>query len=434
MKNNAGSFDITRLSAFSYGEKMREDDIISASKWTTFRTTIEGVDYNMPLSDAKIRNAKAKDKRYQLADSDGLYLEVMTSGRKYWRYRYTSNGKRNWRTLGEFPYLGLREAREEREKIRRCVSLGLPFEDGSQSEPLFRDVAAEWHRRHPLNTWRTFELHILPLIGDKKVKDIKTQDVLNLLKRLVDIRSPTVLPKVKSLCSRVFRFAIVSGYTETDPTYALRGVLPTPPSSHLASLTDARDVALLLRNIDAYPNPVVRYAMQFSALTFLRPGEVRHAEWTEIDREKAEMRIPAEKMKMRRPHIVPLARQTLGMLEAVRIITGHGRYVFPNARAPRGDRPMSGGAVLVALRSMGYAKDQMTAHGFRSMASTLLNENGFPPDHIERQLAHVEGNAVRAAYNYAEYLPERRRMMQWWADYLEELATACTPCTGDGRL
>ncbi|MDR1516145.1 MAG: site-specific integrase [Synergistaceae bacterium] len=175
----------------------------------------------------------------------------------------------------------------------------------------------------------------------------------------------------------------------------------------------------LLRSIDAYPHPIVRYAMQFSALVFLRPGEVRHLEWAEI--EGGEIRIPEKKMKMDRPHIVPLATQTIELLQKTQQLTGHGKYVFPSNRAPKGDRPMSENTVLVALRSMGYTNEQMTAHGFRHMASTLLNENGFNRDWIERQLAHVEGNSVRAAYNYAEYLPERRKMMQWFADYLDEL-------------
>jgi integrase len=188
---------------------------------------------------------------------------------------------------------------------------------------------------------------------------------------------------------------------------------------HFASLTAPPDVAALMRAVDAYPQPVVRMAMRFSALTFVRPGEVRHAEWAEIH--DGEWRIPDEKMKMKKTHIVPLARQTLELLDELRAFTGHGKYIFPSNRAPRGDRPMSENTVLAALRSMGYTKDQMTPHGFRSIAETLLNENGFNRDWIERQCAHSERNSVRAAYNYAEYLPERRRMMQWWADYLDEL-------------
>jgi integrase len=199
----------------------------------------------------------------------------------------------------------------------------------------------------------------------------------------------------------------------------LRGFIETPKPGHYASLTKPSDVALLLRAIDAYPHVIVREAMLFSALTFLRPGEVRRSEWMEI--EGSEIHIPKEKMKMDRPHIVPLSRQSLELLDRLRPLTGHCGYIFPSARSPKGDRPMSENAVLAALRSMGFAKEQMTPHGFRHMASTLLNENGFNRDWIERQLAHSEGSGVRAAYNYAEYLPERRKMMQWWADYLDEL-------------
>jgi integrase len=192
-----------------------------------------------------------------------------------------------------------------------------------------------------------------------------------------------------------------------------------PKQRHYPSPKKPEEVGMLMRAIDAYPHDMIRCAMLFSALTFCRPGEIRHAEWSEIS--GAEWRIPEEKMKMRRPHIVPLARQAIELLQKMNQLTGHGKYVFPSNRAPNADRAMSDGTVLVAIRAMGYTKDQMVPHGFRSMASTLLNEHGFPPDHIERQLAHVEGNSVRAAYNYAEYLPERRKMMQWWADYLDEL-------------
>jgi integrase len=227
--------------------------------------------------------------------------------------------------------------------------------------------------------------------------------------------------RVKQIISQIFRFGIMAGYCDNDPTYALRGFIDAPKPGHFASLTRPSDAALLLRAIDAYPHVIVREAMRFSALVFLRPGEVRHAEWIEI--EENDLRIPKEKMKMDRPHIVPLSRQAIELLDRLRPLTGHGIYVFPSARAPGGSRPLSENAVLVALRSMGYTKDQMTPHGFRHMASTLLNENGFNRDWIERQLAHAESDGVRAAYNYAEYLPERRKMMQWWADYLDELKT-----------
>jgi integrase len=261
--------------------------------------------------------------------------------------------------------------------------------------------------------------HILPFIGDIKIADLTTVDILPLMQRLSVIGKHEMSRRVKQIISQVFRYGILTARCDSDPTYALRGFLVAPKPGHFASLTRPTDVGHLLRSIDAYPHPITRYARQFSALVFLRPGEVRHLEWAEI--EGSEIRIPGEKMKMDRPHIVPLARQTLETLDKLRPLTGHGKYAFPSSRAPKGDRPMSDATVLVALRSMGYTNEQMTAHGFRHMASTLLNENGFNRDWIERQLAHVEGNSVRAAYNYAEYLPERRKMMQWWADYLDKL-------------
>jgi integrase len=222
------------------------------------------------------------------------------------------------------------------------------------------------------------------------------------------------------MISQIFRYAIMSGYCQQDPTYALRGFFDTPKRGHFAHLTRPSDVAHLLRSIDAYPHLIVREAMRFSALVFLRPGEVRHTEWAEI--EGNELHISKEKMKMDRPHIVPLAAQTIELLEGLRPLTGHGRYVFPSARTPNGSRPLSENAVLVAMRSMGYTKEQMTPHGFRHTASTLLNNSGlWHADAIERQLAHEDENKVRSIYNAAEYLPERRKMMQWWADYLDEL-------------
>jgi integrase len=262
-------------------------------------------------------------------------------------------------------------------------------------------------------------MHVFPFVGEASLTDLKTKDMLSLAHRIEAKGTIETTRRVLQICSQVFRYAIACEYCEYDPTQNTRGALVTAKPGHFASLTHPADVALLLRSIDAYPQTIVRYAMQFSALTFCRPGEVRHAEWSEID--KNEWHIPEGKMKMKRPHIVPLATQTLALLDEIRLLTGHGQYVFPSSRAPNGDRPISDATVLVALRSMGYTKEQMTPHGFRHMASTLLNENGFNRDWIERQLAHVEGNSVRAAYNYAEYLPERRQMMQWFADYLDRL-------------
>jgi integrase len=316
-----------------------------------------------------------------------------------------------------------------RDGMRGRVQSGLPAKEAKKTaEPTFRETAGQWHAAHGQTLknerdadriWARLELHVLPFIGDKEIKEVSAANVLEILNRLAGAEKFETASRVRIACSQIFRYAMAASLTEHDPTYAVRGAVITPKPGHFAALTRPADVGHLLHLIDAYPHPLVRHAMQFSALTFLRPGEVRHAEWAEI--EGNDLRIPSEKMKMKRPHVVPLARQTAELLQKIQQMTGHGKYVFPSNRSPGGDRPMSENTVLVALRSMGYTKDRMTAHGFRSMASTLLNENGFNRDWIERQLAHVEGNGVRAAYNYAEWLPERREMMQWWADYLDEL-------------
>jgi integrase len=387
------------------------------------KTVVHHLKGDVMLTDTKIRNAKPVEKRYRIADSDGLYIEISPSGKKYWRFRSNTGGKRSWHDLGEYPHVSLRQARELRDKARHPAEA--PHTTGSC---LFSQAASEWvdiHERklnndkEKQNIRSRLDNHILPFIGGKEIAELTAMDILPLMKRLSMIGKYEMSRRVKQIISQIFRYAIMSGYCQNDPTYALRGFIDAPKPGRFASLTRPSEVARLLRAIHAYPHVMIREAMRFSALVFLRPGEVRHTEWLEI--EGNELRIPKEKMKMDRPHIVPLARQTLELLDRLRPITGHCKYLFPSARSPEGGRPMSENAVLAALRSMGYTKDQMTPHGFRSMASTLLNENGFNRDWIERQLAHAEGNGVRAAYNYAEYLPERRKMMQWWADYLDEL-------------
>lgn len=382
------------------------------------------------LSDAKIKNAKPAESRYRMADFDGLYLEVMQSGKKYWRYRYTKNGKRHWYTIGEYPVVRLPEARELRDKAKRDLFEGIApgTQEAEQADTTFETVALEWlvqleARSSSAKDRQTVRSrlihHIFPFIGHVPINEIKATDVLALVRRLEAAGTIETAHRVQQICGRVFRYGVASGVCERDPSADIKGAIMPMQTRHFVSITDTEQVGALMRSIDAYPQRLVRLALQFSALVFCRPGEIRHAEWSEVKDD--EWRIPGEKMKMRRPHIVPLSTQAIEVLRQAREMTGHGKYIFPSNRAPHGDRPMSENTALVALRSMGYGKDQMTAHGFRSMASTLLNENGFNRDWIERQLAHIEGNSVRAAYNYAEYLPERRKMMQWWADYLDKL-------------
>ncbi len=273
-----------------------------------------------------------------------------------------------------------------------------------------------------------------PWLGDSTINDIQPKDVLRVLRRVEDRGAAEAGHRIRQHCSAVFRYAVASGYADRDPTQDLRGaLLPTKPK-HYASITDAKKIGELLRAIDAYKGQLVtRCALTLTALTFVRPGELRKAEWAEFDLENAEWRIPAEKMKMDRPHIVPFSEQALDVLKEIQPLTSDGRFVFPGIRSQQ--RPMSENTVTAALRGMGYTGDEITAHGFRSMASTRLNEMGWNRDAIERQLAHIEGNAVRAAYNYAEHLEERRRMMQAWADYLDGLRNDAdvTPIRGKGK-
>jgi integrase len=302
--------------------------------------------------------------------------------------------------------------------------------DNDEQKHTFGSIFEEWMEKRivPVCTPRytaqvraQMKRHILPFVGDVPISSVTSLELLKVL-RQIEMRGTTdIAHRVKQTCGQVFRYGIAAGVCGSDPSAALQGAMKAHKVRHMAGIIDPRQVRTLLLSIDSYPATAVRCAMKFQALTFVRPGELRYAEWAEIDYEKAEWLIPEERMKKRRPHIVPLSVQALNALDEVRARTGHGRYIFPSSRTPAGNRPMSENAVLAALRSMGFEKSVMTGHGFRSTASTLLNANGWNRDVIERQLAHQESNTVRASYKFAEYLTERRRMMQWWADYLDGL-------------
>ena len=336
--------------------------------------------------------------------------------------------KRSWYAVGEYPLVGAREAREIRDKMRRKLFDGQSPREKKTPIRKFEEMARKWlsvfgpawaeGTRHRLV--RLLEIHVFPFIGDRAISELKPKDLLSIARRMEEGEIRTLSHVAIQTCSRIFKYAIVCEDCEYDPTQPIGGALAVAVPGHYASITKPAEVANLLRLIDTYPHIVVRRATQFLALTFLRPGEARRAEWTEI--QDNEMHISSEKMKKRRPHVVPLSRQALEVLDAMRPLTGHSKYVFSCRSRPDGSNQAIGESTIwCALHYMGYATGQMTPHGFRHMASTLLNENGFNRDWIERQLAHTEGNSVRAAYNYAEYLPERRKMMQWWADYLDEL-------------
>ena len=401
----------------------------------------------MPLNDAKLKNAKPSAKPYKLADERGLYLLVKPTGSKLWRFDYRHGGLRKTLALGSYPDVPLADrtgagrkvtgARTMRNQARELLAQGIDPGAARQAEKAaimaaaensFEAIAREWFEKFS-QTWspshgekiiRRLERDVFPWIGIRPVSDVTAPELLAVLRRIEARGAVETAHRAHQNCGQVFRYAIATGRAERDPSGDLRGALPAVKQEHHASITDPKAIGGLLRAMQGYSGSLMtRCALQLAPLLFVRPGELRRAEWTEIDFDAAEWRIPAEKMKSRAVHIVPLSVQALAVLRELQPLTGAGRYVFPGGRSPK--RPMSENAVLAALRRMGYPGEQMTGHGFRSMASTLLNEQGWHKDAIERQLAHGERDKVRGAYNYAEHLPERRRMMQTWADYLDRL-------------
>ncbi|VVS92226.1 tyrosine-type recombinase/integrase [Desulfoluna spongiiphila] len=390
----------------------------------------------MPLTDTAIRNAQPKDKPYKMTDEKGLYLLVKTKG-KYFRYDYRYGGKRKTMALGVYPEVKLKAAREKRDQARKLLDNGIdPMAHAKTAKALaaetaansFEAVAFEWFAKYK-NTWveghsrtiiRRLEMNVFPWIGAQGIETITAPDVLAVLRRIEERGALETAHRVKQVCGQVFRYAIATGRADRDPSADLKGALPPTKPTRMPTITDPSKISELLRAMDGYQGHfVTRCALRLAPLVFVRPGELRHAEWHEINFEKAEWRIPAEKMKMRSPHMVPLSDQAITILKEVEPLTGEGKYVFPSLRSK--DRPMSDNTILAALRRLGYSNDEMSGHGFRAMASTLLHEQGWPSDIIERQLAHAESNSVKAAYNHAQHLPERRKMMQAWADYLDTL-------------
>ena len=337
--------------------------------------------------------------------------------------------------MGVYPETGLKDARAKRDEARKMLEKGIDPSQVKKAQKTsdsgadsFETIAREWHQKfsenwattHSSKIIRRLELNVFPWIGKRPITDIKAPELLTVLRRIEERGAVDTAHRASQNCGQVFRYAIATGRAERDPVPDLRGALPPARETHHASIVDPKEIGSLLRAIDGYEGGlIVRCALRLAPLVFVRPGELRKAEWSEINWDKAEWTIPAQKMKMREKHIVPLSRQAIDILREIQPLTGEGKYLFPSPRTS--DRPMSDNAVLSALRRMGYTGDQMTGHGFRSMASTLLNEQGWNRDAIERQLAHAERDSIRAAYNYAEHMPERKRMMQSWADYLDQL-------------
>ncbi len=391
----------------------------------------------MSLTDTTIRTAKAKDKDYKLVDEKGMYLLITKAGQKYFRFNYRFTGKQKTLALGVYPETTLKEARERRDHARKIIQNGIDPSAVKKANKMnliteannsFKSVAVEWFEKfkpswskdHAQRKWMFLEKDIFPILGDAPIKNITPGEFLSVLEKIQARGAIETAHRVKSICGEVFRYGIVTDKCERDITQDLKGALIPSVPQNMAAITDPDKVGALLRVIDSYKgDAITRAALKLTPYVMLRPGEIRCAEWSEIDLEKKQWKIPADKMKMRRPHIIPLSNQVIEILNEIHKLTGRWKYIFPSLRSK--DRPMSNNTVNAALRRMGYTTEDMTAHGFRGMASTLLHENGFETAHIEVQLAHAERNKVKAAYNHAEYLPQRTEMLQWWADHLDEL-------------
>ncbi len=387
------------------------------------------------LTTTAIRSASPREKAYKLFNGGGLYIEVTPTGGKLWRLKFRHDGRENRLALGAHPDTTLKLAREKRDEARRLLAAGIDPASRRQAEKLatantFEAVAREWlalqekklaPATYAKAVW-TLEALVFPYIGSRPIARLGPSDVLKVLKRIEGRGTHETAHRTRQRCAQVFRYAVQTERAERDPTADLRGALAPVVCEHFATITEPVKIGELLRAIDGYTGHIVTaYALKLAPLLFVRPGELRHAEWTEFDLDghEPQWRIPAEKMKMRAQHLVPLSSQAVALLRELQPVTGRGRYVFPSLRG--GARPMSENTVNAALRRLGYSTEEMTGHGFRSLASTCLNEQGYHPDLIELQLAHAERNQVRSAYNKAQRLPERRRMMQSWADTLDGL-------------
>ena len=401
----------------------------------------------MKLSDISARKAKPEAKPYKLADGHGMYLEVMPNGSKYWRLKYRYGGKEKRLALGVYPDVPLTLARERRDAARKLLAndtdpgavkqaqkaAGLAMAENS-FEIVGREWLAkfskDWKESHTRTIRGRLENDVYPWIGTRPIGEVNAPELLTVLRRIESRGALSTAHTVSAICGQIFRYAIATGRAQRDPSADLKGALPPYRVRHLAALTDPVKIGKLMRDIDGYAGTfIVRCAFKLAPMVFLRPIELSGAEWAEIDLDKAEWRIPAGKMKMKALHIVPLSTQAVTILRELHQLTGAGKYLFPNARTST--QPMAGNTILAAIRSIGYTPAEMTAHGFRHMASTLLNEQGFNADAFERQLAH-KASGVRATYNAAEYLPERRKMMQQWADYLDKLKAGADVITLHG--
>jgi len=393
------------------------------------------------LTDMSIKKAKPEAKPYKMTDGAGLYLLVEPKGSKYWRMAYRYAGKQKTLSIGVYPDVSLADARVRCHEARKLLANNVDPSAAKQAQKEatfiqtdnnFEVIAREWFTRHSPN-WKEnhsskiiarLEKDVFPWIGARPIGELAAPALLAVIRRIESRGALETAHRALATCGQVFRYAVATGRAERDPTGDLRGALPpVRKDKHFAAITDPKKVGELMRDIDGYQGSyIVKSAFKISPMVFVRPGELRKMEWAELDLDKAEWIIPAEKMKMGVTHIVPLAKQVVAELRELQPLTGHGKYVFHGERDH--DRPMSDNAIRSALRRMGWANDEMTPHGFRAMASTILDNMGYKQEWLERQLAHEEPNKIKAAYKrdtWRMYLPERTAMMQAWADYLDKL-------------
>jgi len=392
----------------------------------------------MPLTDTAIRNAKPGEKPIKLFDERGLYLEISPAGGKWWRLKYRFDGREKRLSLGVYPDVSLKTARDRRDAARKLLADGIDPSENRKAQKSaradraansFEVVAREWFAKYS-TTWaanhgdriiRRFERDIFPWIGGRPIAEITAPELLTVVRRIESRGALETAHRALANCGQVFRYAIATGRAERDPSGDLRGALPPVKGEHFAATTEPKRVAEILQAMDGYEGTLtVRCALRLAPLVFVRPGELRKAEWAEIDLDAAEWRYTVTKTNT--PHIVPLSRQAVEILRELQALTGRGRFVFPSARS--NTRPMSDNAILAAMRRSGIGKEEMSGHGFRAVARTILDEVlGVRPDYIEHQLAHAVRDPNGRAYNRTAHLPERRKMMQQWADYLDELKT-----------
>ncbi len=389
-----------------------------------------------PLNETKIRNTKPAGKMQTLFDGGGLYLEVTAKGSKLWRMKYRFNGKAGLLSFGAYPAVSLEEARQFREEAKSLIAKNIDPAQAKKAQKAagkesiansFEVVAREWFTRqqpswvesHASRVIARLQTDVFPWIGSRPISEITAPEYLAIFRRIEERGAVETAHRVKSICGQVHRYAVATGRADNDPIGMLKGALSSVNAKHFPAITEPKQVAELLRMFDGYTGSfIVGSALKIAPYVFVRPGELRGMQWEDIDLEAAEWRFIVTKTKSQ--HIVPLARQVVDILKELRQLTGRGRYVFPSARTE--DRPMSDNAILAALRRMGIPKDEMTGHGFRAMARTILDEVlGEQVDLIEHQLAHAVRDPNGRAYNRTAHLPERKRMMQRWADYLDEL-------------